>query len=108
MNNIILDLEIDINEFCRVCIVGMYASDFCRREEHIFRLFALEEFLHGCLVCQVELSMRARDYALEALFLKSPHQCRTDKAAVSGDVDFLFRVQCSGLKVQSSKFKVEG
>ncbi len=61
MDNIVLNGQVDIDEFRRVGIVGVNASHLRCRQEYIFRFFLFKEFLYRFLVCQIEFLVGTQD-----------------------------------------------
>ncbi len=55
MDNVRLDHQVLVDEFCRISVIGMNTSHFSRCQIDLIGLFLLKKCTNGCLFGQVKL-----------------------------------------------------
>lgn len=102
-----LNGEVVADEFGRIFVVGMDATDLGGSEEDVAGLFGGKKGFDRGLVGEVEFGVGAGEEVLIAMCLQVAHKRGTYQAAVTGDVDFRFKMQDSRSKLEDSRCKVQ-
>ena len=87
-DHIVLDLEVLKQEFRAMRLIRHDSADLRPGQNHVIRLFGIEELLHRKLIAQVEFGAGAFQNVRVALFFKLPHAGAADHAAVAADENF--------------------
>ena len=72
VNDVRLDCQIIPQKFRRKGVIGQNPTDFCGREEYIFRPLLRKQALHSRLAREIYLVMSVQQEILKACGLETP------------------------------------
>jgi len=101
VNNIGLNDKIIVDEFSRVGIVGVDASDLGCGQENVFWSLTLEKILYILLDFKIQLLMGAQDEVFVSLRLETSKDSRANEACVASHIDF--RREIHKVKVEATE-----
>jgi hypothetical protein len=78
-----------------MCYVGHDAADFCAGEDHIIRLFGIEEILDRLLIPEIEFGMRPFQNIGIPLLFEFADTGASDHSAMAADKDFIVSIHDS-------------
>src|SRR6266404_7122736 len=87
VNDIGLDHQILIDEFCRIGVVGENSANLCCGQVNLIHAFAFKELSDIRLLNEVKFRPCARDEVGVAGLPQLPHDTRTNHSAVAGNED---------------------
>ena len=85
MNDVVLDLQVPIDELCRLRAVGQDAADLRGCEEHELGSFRFEELPNADGILQVKLTVRTEEQIFEAFLAKGANDRGTNQSTMTCD-----------------------
>lgn len=84
-DHVVLDFEVFQQKLRAMRFVRHDPADFCAREDHIIRMFRIEEILDGLLIAEIKLRMGPLEDIGIAFLFELADACAADHAAMAAD-----------------------
>ena len=95
VDDVVLDLQVEVDEFSGVAVVGMDATHLGGSQDDVFRLFLVKEGSHGLLVGQIQLIDFRQQQVGIATGFQLPDDGGADQPLGAGNEDFVVAIHGS-------------